>query len=89
MEIAIRAQVHIKFFRVYDENWVAGEAHIDRMLNANFNLNGLKHVKIGRPNLLDILKKANQVGKIDLKERLICSIYLLGKVFVLNRLIHL
>lgn len=55
----IRAQVHINFFRAYDENWVAGEAHIDRMLNAGFNLNGLKHLKTGRPNLLGILKKVN------------------------------
>ncbi|EAK0135921.1 hypothetical protein FBJ85_07305, partial [Campylobacter lari] len=54
-----------KFFRVYDENWVAGEAHIDRILNAGFNLNGLKHLKIGRPNLLDVLKKS----KLDWRDR--------------------
>lgn len=54
-----------KFFRVYDENWVAGQAHIDRMLNANFNFNGLKHVKIGRPNLLNILKES----KLDWRDR--------------------
>ncbi|ELS7695285.1 CDP-glycerol glycerophosphotransferase family protein [Campylobacter coli] len=54
-----------KFFRAYDENWVAGEAHIDRMLNAGFNLNGLKHLKTGRPNLLGILKKS----KLDWRDR--------------------
>ncbi len=54
-----------KFFRVYDENWVAGEAHIDRMLNAGFNFNGLKHIKIGRPTLLDVLNKS----KLNWKDR--------------------
>ena len=40
-----------KYFRVYDENWVAGEAHIDRFNNAGFNHRGLRHIKVGRPNL--------------------------------------
>ncbi|EJF6958589.1 CDP-glycerol glycerophosphotransferase family protein [Campylobacter coli] len=46
-----------KFFRVYDENWVAGNAHIDRIANAGFELNGLQNVKVGRPTLFNILKQ--------------------------------
>ncbi len=44
-----------KYFRVYDENWVAGEAHIDRFRNAGFDFRGLKQVKVGRPNLKETL----------------------------------
>jgi len=49
-----------KIFRMYEENWVAGEAHIDRFKNSKFDSTGLKHVKVGRPNLLDILKNSTQ-----------------------------
>ncbi len=45
-----------KYFRVYDENWVAGEAHIDRFRNEGFDFSGLKQVKVGRPSLEDTLK---------------------------------
>lgn len=45
-----------KFFRVYDENWVAGQAHIDRILNAGFNINGLTNIKVGRPTLRKIVQ---------------------------------
>ncbi|QDD68119.1 hypothetical protein [Caminibacter pacificus] len=45
-----------KFFRIYDENWVAGEAHIDRFRNAGFNYQGLVHKKVGRPTLKENLK---------------------------------
>ncbi len=44
-----------KFFRVYDQNWVAGEAHIDRFDNAGFDHVGLEHIKVGRPNLKETL----------------------------------
>jgi len=44
-----------KYFRVYDENWVAGEAHIDRFNNAGLDHTGIKHVKVGRPNLKETL----------------------------------
>ena len=47
-----------KFFRIYDENWVAGEAHIDRFKNANFSDEGLRHIKIGRPNLYEVVNKS-------------------------------
>ena len=49
-----------KYFRVYDENWVAGDAHIDRFKNEGFDFSGLKSVKVGRPNLLNILKKSTK-----------------------------
>jgi len=44
-----------KYFRVYDENWVAGEAHIDRFRNEGFDFDGLKKIKVGRPNLKETL----------------------------------
>jgi hypothetical protein len=44
-----------KFFRVYDENWTAGEAHIDRFRNAGFDFSGLIFKKVGRPTLKDVL----------------------------------
>ena len=50
-----------KYFRVYDENWVAGEAHIDRFKNEGFDFSGLKFVKVGRPNLLKILQSSTKV----------------------------
>lgn len=49
-----------KFFRVYDENWVAGQAHIDRFINTGFSLNGLKNIKVGRPSLLNALKSTSE-----------------------------
>jgi len=47
-----------KFFRVYDANWVAGNAHIDRFKNAGFDAKGLLHIKVGRPNLYDVIKQS-------------------------------
>ncbi len=44
-----------KFFRVYDEVWVAGQAHIDRFANAPFDSAHLHFAKIGRPNLRQAL----------------------------------
>jgi hypothetical protein len=40
-----------KFFRVYDEVWVAGQAHIDRFLQAGVDLRGQVLKIVGRPNL--------------------------------------
>jgi len=54
-----------KYFRVYDENWVAGEAHIDRFYNAGFDFSGLKNIKVGRPSLKEIL----QISEVDWRER--------------------
>lgn len=47
-----------KFFRVYDEIWVAGQAHIDRFKNAGFNVEHIKFVKVGRPSLKQIVKQS-------------------------------
>ncbi len=47
-----------KFFRVYDEIWVAGQAHIDRFKNAKFNIGHMKFVKVGRPTLTQIVKNS-------------------------------
>ena len=44
-----------KYFRVYDENWIAGDAHEDRFKNAGFNFSGLKQVKVGRPSLKELI----------------------------------
>lgn len=49
-----------KYFRAYDENWTAGQAHIDRFTNAGFSLNGLKQVKVGRPTLFDVLNNTQE-----------------------------
>jgi len=45
-----------KFFRVYDEIWVAGQAHIDRFQNAGFNTKHMTFIKVGRPLLSPVLK---------------------------------
>ncbi|MCD4483021.1 CDP-glycerol glycerophosphotransferase family protein [Chromobacterium vaccinii] len=47
-----------KFFRVYDKIWVAGQAHIDRFNNSSFCTRHLEFIKIGRPNLKDILLRS-------------------------------
>jgi len=62
-----------KYFRVYDQNWVAGEAHIDRFKNADFNDTGLEHIKVGRPNLKETLEKT----QVDWKTRYAGKIHLL------------
>jgi len=62
-----------KFFRVYDQNWVAGDAHKDRFSNEGFDFRGLEFVKVGRPNLLEVLKKS----QTDWRERYGNSIRLL------------
>lgn len=36
-------------FKVYDEIYVSGDAHIDRFKNADFDTSALKFTKIGRP----------------------------------------
>ncbi|WP_086302986.1 CDP-glycerol glycerophosphotransferase family protein [Campylobacter vicugnae] len=52
-----------KFFRAYDENWVSGQAHIDRIKNANFALNGLKNIKVGRPTLTQLMHLSSKDWK--------------------------
>lgn len=45
-----------KYFRVYDEIWVAGQAHIDRFKNAGFDVEHMMFRVVGRPSLRNILK---------------------------------
>ena len=52
-----------KFFRVYDEIWVAGEAHIDRFRNASFDTAHIKFVKIGRPMSKSTVKNVEDEPK--------------------------
>ena len=49
-----------KYFRAYDENWAAGQAHIDRFKNSYFELNGLEQVIVGRPTLLNTIEKSKE-----------------------------
>ena len=62
-----------KYFKVYDQNWVAGQAHIDRFNNAGFDHSGLRHIKVGRPNLKETLEQT----KVDWQERYAGKINLL------------
>lgn len=48
-----------KFFRVYDQVWVAGQAHVDRFKYAHFDSDHIDFVKVGRPNLANILEITN------------------------------
>ena len=48
-----------KFFRVYDEIWVAGQAHIDRFKNAGFNTAHIDFVKVGAPQFKTHYKNFN------------------------------
>lgn len=58
-----------KFFRVYDEIWVAGQAHIDRFKNAGFNTAHIDFVKVGRPNLKHIIKTSID-NEIEIKNKI-------------------
>lgn len=55
-----------KALRLYDEIWTAGQAHIDRFINSNFNTAHLLFLKVGRPNLKNIL----QVGQKKWADRM-------------------
>ena len=55
-----------KYFRAYDEIWVAGQAHIDRFKNAGFPIDKMNFKKIGRPSLRTILK----IGELEWDERM-------------------
>lgn len=45
-----------KVFRAYDEVWTAGQAHMDRLCNAPFDLGALAFRAIGRPQLKALLQ---------------------------------
>ena len=59
-----------KALRLYDQIWTAGEAHIDRFKNSDFDTNHMKFLKVGRPNLSDVLLK----NQDDWQERMNLSI---------------
>ena len=44
-----------KALRLYDEVWTAGQGHIDRFGNSRFDTAHINFVKVGRPNLRNIL----------------------------------
>jgi hypothetical protein len=44
-----------KFFRVYDEIWTAGQAHIDRFKNSGIGFHGVSFRIVGRPALINEL----------------------------------
>jgi hypothetical protein len=58
-----------KALRLEDEVWTAGQGHIDRFDNSDFNTAHIKFVKVGRPNLRNILNSSNTCWKerMDLK----------------------
>lgn len=49
-----------KALRLYDEVWTAGQGHIDRFVNSNFNTAHIDFVKVGRPNLCHILSNSQK-----------------------------
>ncbi|MFC6276862.1 CDP-glycerol glycerophosphotransferase family protein [Psittacicella hinzii] len=61
-----------KFFRVYDQVWVAGQAHIDRFANTGFNTAHMEFVKIGRPTLANVIKLTDS----DWRQRPLHFLYL-------------
>lgn len=48
-----------KALRMFDEIWVASQAHIDRFHNKAFNTQGLDFLKIGRPTLIHALNQSS------------------------------
>jgi len=86
-----------KYFRVFDENWVASEAHIDRFKNQGFDFSGIQKVKVGRPTLKNIItssqiKWQNRFnGKLNLlylstwegfsRSRNYSSLYIINNIF--------
>ncbi len=58
-----------KALRLYDEVWTAGQGHIDRFNNSDFDTAHIKFFKVGRPNLRNILNSSNTYWKkrMDLK----------------------
>lgn len=47
-----------KFFRVYDEIWTAGQAHVDRFTNSGVRFPGLQTRIVGRPQMRAALQSA-------------------------------
>lgn len=51
-----------KFFRVYDEVWIAGQAHRDRFVNAGFSMEGIRFIEVGRPGSRALLQAKAAAG---------------------------
>lgn len=49
-----------KALRLYDEVWTAGQGHVDRFDNSDFDTAHINFVKVGRPNLRNILTSSQQ-----------------------------
>ncbi len=49
-----------RLFKVYDEIYVAGQAHIDRFSSADFDTSGILFKIIGRPDAVDLLRYAEE-----------------------------
>lgn len=49
-----------KALRLYDEVWTAGQGHIDRFENSDFNTAHIEFIKVGRPNLRNILTASQE-----------------------------
>lgn len=56
-----------KFFRVYDEVWVSGQAHIDRFKCQGFDTKHIVFRKVGRPLLRPNVELCDQIAWKDRK----------------------
>ncbi|WP_170800058.1 CDP-glycerol glycerophosphotransferase family protein [Stutzerimonas stutzeri] len=52
-------------FKVYDEIYVAGQGHIDRFANADFDASGIKFRIIGRPDSRELFEKTETTRSIE------------------------
>lgn len=59
-----------KIFRAYDEVWAAGQAQVDRLATAGFDVGHLVIKKVGRPNLQNCVYKIDQLKKMPKDDRL-------------------
>lgn len=60
-----------KALRLYDEVWTAGQGHIDRFENSDFNTAHIKFVKVGRPNLRNILASSQTHWQARMESRIL------------------
>lgn len=49
-----------KVFKMFDEIWVAGQAHIDRFKRANINMSGVEFKKVGLPQVSELVDIAEE-----------------------------
>lgn len=60
-----------KALRLYDEVWTAGQGHIDRFENSDFDTAHIKFVKVGRPNLRNILASSQTYWRERMEPRVL------------------